>query len=66
VIGAIVVAVALLIFILQNTQEEEVTWLFFEANAPLWVLIVVTAVLSVALAQFVLLIVRRRRRRRSR
>lgn len=63
VIGAILVAVALLIFILQNTNEEEVTWLFFEASAPLWVLIVVTAVLSVALSQLILLIVRRRRRK---
>lgn len=63
IIGAIVLAAALLIFILQNTDEQEVTFLFFEANAPLWVVIVVTAVLSVALAQFVWLILRRRRRR---
>ena len=63
VIGAIVAAAALLIFILQNTDEQEVTFLFFEANAPLWVVIVVTAVLSVALAQFVWLILRRRRRK---
>ena len=63
VIGAIVATAALLVFILQNTDEEEVTWLFFDANAPMWVVIVVTAVLSVALSQFVLLILRRRRRR---
>jgi len=66
VLGAIVGAVALLIFILQNTDQTEVTWLFFDGQAPLWVVIVVTAVLSVALAQLVLLVWRRRRRRRAR
>jgi len=66
VLGAIVAAAALLIFILQNTDEQEVTWLFFDANAPLWVVIVVTAVLSVALSQLVLFVWRRRRKRRER
>jgi len=65
VLGAIVGAVVLLIFILQNTREQEITWLFFDASAPLWVLILVTAVLSVALAQLVLMLMRRRRRRRA-
>jgi uncharacterized integral membrane protein len=66
VLAAIVVTAALLIFIVQNTDQIEVTWLFFDADAPLWVVIVVTAVLSVALAQLVLLLWRRRRRRRDR
>ena len=66
VLGALIGAVALLIFILQNTDQTEVTWLFFDGQAPLWVVIVVTAVLSVALAQLVLWVWRRRRRRRSR
>jgi uncharacterized integral membrane protein len=66
VLAAIVAAAAMLIFILQNTDEEEVTWLFFDASAPLWVVIVVTAVLSVALSQFVLFVWRRRRRRHER
>ena len=66
VLGAIVATAALLIFIVQNTDQIEVTWLFFEADAPLWVVIVVTAVLSVALAQLVLMVWRRRRRRRAR
>jgi uncharacterized integral membrane protein len=65
VLVAIIGALALLIFILQNTDEEEVTWLFFDASAPLWVVIVVTAVLSVALSQLVLWVLRRRRRRRT-
>ena len=66
VLGAIVAAAALLIFILQNTEELEVTWLFFDATAPLWVVMIVTAVLSIAVTQLVLLVWRRRRRRRGR
>ena len=65
VLGAIVAAAALLIFILQNTDEQKVTWLFFDATAPLWVVIVVTAVLSVALAQLVIFVWRRRRRKHA-
>ena len=66
ILGALLAAVALLVFILQNTDEQEITWLFFDATAPIWVVIVVTAVLSVALVQLVLFVWRRRRRRRER
>jgi uncharacterized integral membrane protein len=65
VLGAIVAAAALLIFIVQNTDQTKVTWLFFDGDAPLWVVIVITAVLSVALVQLLLLVWRRRRRRHS-
>jgi uncharacterized integral membrane protein len=56
--------IALLIFILQKHDEEEVTWLFFDASAPLWVVIVVTGgAVGRVLSQLVLWVVRRRRRR---
>ena len=66
VLAAIIATVALLIFILQNTRSTTVTWFVFDRNAPLWVVIVVTAFVSAALSQLVILIWQRRRRRRER
>ena len=66
VLAAIIATAALLIFILQNTRSTTVTWFVFDRNAPLWVVIVVTAFVSAALSQLVIFIWQRRRRRRER
>jgi uncharacterized integral membrane protein len=63
VLAAIVATAALLIFILQNTRSTTITWFVFDRRAPLWVVIVVTAVVSVALSHLVLFVWQRGRRR---
>ena len=62
VLGGLVGA-ALALFIAQNTQEAEVNWLFLDASAPLWIVLVVTVVVSLVLAQLVGGAIRRARRR---
>ena len=61
--GAIVIA--LLAFILQNTQSVKLSWLFWSFSWPLWLLLVVTIVLSLIAGQ-ILLMLRRHRRRKAR
>ncbi|MGK2930638.1 MAG: DUF1049 domain-containing protein [Acidimicrobiales bacterium] len=63
VIGALLAA-AVLVFVFQNTDSTEVTWLVFEFRQPLWVLLLVTAALTLVAAEL-LGAARRRRRRRS-
>jgi uncharacterized integral membrane protein len=45
VIGLVILA-ALLIFIFQNTDSTEVNFLFFDFSAPLWLILLVVAVLA--------------------
>lgn len=66
VLVAIVATAALVIFILQNTRSTTITWFVFDRRAPLWVVIVVTALVSVALSHLVLFVWQRGRRRRRR
>lgn len=42
----IVVVVLLLIFVLQNTNEADVNFLFWDASVPLWIVIGISAVLG--------------------
>jgi cytochrome c-type biogenesis protein CcmH/NrfF len=56
---------ALIIFMLQNTEDVTVTFLFWDFTWPLWLLTLVTAVFG-ALVWFGLGVVRRRRRRKER
>jgi uncharacterized integral membrane protein len=57
--------VALLIFILQNTDDVEVTFLFWSFTWPVWLLIVVSATLG-ALIWLGLGVLRRHQRRKNR
>ena len=66
VLAAIIFTAALLIFILQNTRSTTVTWFVFDRQAPLWVVIVVTAFVGAVLSQLVNFVWQRRRRRRER
>jgi len=63
VIGAALVAIALIAFIGQNRDDTEVSWLFLDGTWPLWLVIVVAAVLGAVLSEVLGWLVRRRRRR---
>ena len=68
VVVALLVAAALIVFVVQNDSEVPVTWLVVEVNGPLWAVIVVAAVGGAVLSQvlgWVASRTRRRRRRRS-
>ena len=62
------IAVALLVaglaaFIVQNTDSTPVTWLVFERSAPLWVVIIASAVLGAVITELAGWAIRRRRRK---
>ena len=61
-IALAIVAAGLIAFIVQNTRRPRVEWLFWEVNAPLWLVIVVSAVAGVLLARLVSWLLARRRR----
>lgn len=56
---------ALLVFIVQNTADVSVTFLFWTFTWPVWLLIIVSATLGAAV-WFGLGIMRRRQRRKAR
>jgi uncharacterized integral membrane protein len=60
-----IVAIAALIFILQNSEQQEVTFLFFSATVPLSVVIIVSMVLGAILGWFLAYMRRRRKRREN-
>lgn len=64
VIGAALVAVALIAFIGQNRSDTAVSWLFLDGNWPLWLVIVIAAVLGAVLSEVLGWLIRRRRRNR--
>lgn len=64
VIGAAIVAVALVAFIGQNRNDTEVSWLFLDGTWPLWLVIVIAAVLGAVLSEVLGWLIRRRRRNR--
>jgi uncharacterized integral membrane protein len=63
IVIAAIVAVALIVFVSQNTDDTKVTWLFFDGTAPLWIVIIVAAVAGAVLAEILGVVWRRRRRR---
>ncbi len=58
-----IVAVALAAFVVQNTDDTPVTWLMFDESAPLWVVIVISAVAGAVLSEAAGWLIRRSRRR---
>ena len=66
VILALLVAAALIVFVVQNDREVPVTWWFVEVNGPLWAVIIVAAVAGAVLTEILGWVVGRRRRRRRR
>ncbi len=65
VIVAIVIAVVLLLFILQNGHRTQLSFLFLDGYYPLWTLIVVGAVLGFAVGWLLCAARARRRLRRA-
>ena len=63
---ALLVAAALIVFVVQNDGEVPVTWWFVEVNGPLWAVIIVAAVAGAVLAEVIGWVAGRRRRRRRR
>ncbi len=61
VIGAAAIAVALIAFIGQNRSDVQVNWLFLDGTWPLWLLIVIAAVLGAVLSEVLGWLIRRRR-----
>jgi len=59
-------ALGLLAFIVQNGQRADVHWLTWTFTAPLWVDLMLPAVIAVIVAGLVALLVTRRRRRKVR
>jgi uncharacterized integral membrane protein len=64
-IASIAGVAALLVFILQNTDDVRLDFLFFHFTWPLWLLVIVSALLG-ALVWFGLGVMRRHRRRQER
>ena len=62
VLGA-VLAAALVLLIVQNTATTKVEWLVFEAEQPLWVVLLGTAAVVLLIGELVGGVRRRRRRR---
>ncbi len=60
-IGAAAVAVALIAFVVQNTDNTPVRWFFIDRSAPLWLIIVISAVAGALLSEILAWIIRRRR-----
>lgn len=64
-IASIVGVVALVVFMLQNRDDTNLSFLMFEVTWPLWLVILVSALLG-ALIWFGLGVMRRRSRRKER
>ena len=52
-IGAGVIGVLLLLFVVQNSEKATVNFLFFDANVSVWFVIVLSAVLGFLAGWFV-------------
>lgn len=62
-IGLIVLAVATVVFIVQNSERPKITFLFFSVRTRLWVAIALAIVLGVILDRLVAMWWRRRKER---
>jgi len=60
-VAAALVAVALVAFVVQNTDSTPFQWFFIDRSAPLWLIIVVSAVAGAVLSEILGWIIRRRR-----
>jgi uncharacterized integral membrane protein len=65
-VGAAVLAVVLVIFIVQNDEDQKVSWVVFSRRGPVWAVILVSAVIGYLIGQLIEFGVKRRRRERGR
>ncbi len=61
-IGAIVLAVLAVVFVVQNQNEARIRFLFWEGRTDVWVAILIALVIGVLLGQVLLMLWKRRRR----
>ncbi len=61
-IGLGVLAVLLAIFIFQNTDDQTVKLYFWDVTAPMWIVLLVTALVALVMSELFTLVRRRRRR----
>ena len=61
-IGAVVLALIVVIFVLQNTHRVPIHFLWFERDAQLWLMLLITSALAIAAAELFSVYLRRRRR----
>jgi uncharacterized integral membrane protein len=61
----LILAAALISFIIQNTQDVQIEWLWFDASWPLWLIVLISAVLGAAI-WFFAGVLRRHQRRKER
>ncbi len=64
-VGGGILLVLLLIFIFQNTAETHFKFLFWSFTLPLWLVLLITALVAFVVGQFALMW-RRHRRRKAR
>lgn len=64
VVAGLVLGAALATFVVQNTESTKVKWLVFEFRQPLWVVLLVTAAVTLVITEL-LGAARRRRKRKS-
>jgi uncharacterized integral membrane protein len=57
-----VLAAAIVAFVVQNGDSNQVEWLMFEGKAPTWLVIVVSAVAGAILERLTVWAIKRRRR----
>ena len=61
IVGA-VAGVVLLLFILQNTDDADINFLFWDIGMPLWLLLVITILVTVVLTIIVMWFLGRRKK----
>jgi len=60
-IGAVVLAAIVLIFVFQNTHRVPIHFLWFETDAQLWFMLLLTAAVAIGSAELFTMYLRRRR-----
>lgn len=63
-VGGAAVIGALVAFVVQNTRKVTVMWLFFDAKAPLWIVLVITVAAALVAGELLASAIRRHRRKR--
>lgn len=58
-----IVILALVLFVGQNTKSVDIQWLFFEGDAPLWLMLVLAALAGAVIGWGVSITLRRRNRK---
>jgi uncharacterized integral membrane protein len=51
-VGPVIIALAVLLFVAQNKERQSFSFLVFDFDAPLWLMLAVTALLGIAIGWF--------------